>query len=300
MQLSSPSLFSAETFEESARAVARAWEEEAGGEEEGTGARPSSVAWRWAAASSRFAAALGGGYLEAHSSSASSSSSCSSSSNLLPGVSIPLRGAEAEGEPPGEGEEDGGDELDAATLPRAKKEGPVAPQVLRVELHVCFGASYRSPLMLVRGSTTAAATAAAGPSSSSFCSLEALERSLAAAAASSAATATGAGAPCASGPLAPCEHPLLPQSGGWAALHACASAGAVAEMMIPTATEEGEEEQEGRGSGTQPPSSLSDPKSSSRSAASSALAAWMSLACPAVGVRPPLGMWRRVKERENV
>lgn len=298
------SLVSAETFEEAARAVAWAWEAAAAEEARAEGA----VAWRWvapSASSSRFAAALGGGYLEAHSRSRESAAS-----PLLPGVSLPLHGGEGGGEG-GEEEEEGGDEdgwddeADAATLPRFGREQEGSQ--VRVELHVCFGASYRAPLMLVRGAAAAAASAtAAGPS---FCSLEALERSLAAAA----SAATGTGAPCAAGPLAPSEHPLLPRSGCWAALHACASAGAVAEMMMAAtascapaaaaaATEgRGEGKQGGRESGTQPSSSSSsDPShSSSSSRAACALAAWMSLACPAVGVRPPLGLWRRVRERER-
>ena len=332
MPVSAPALlFSAETFEQAARAVARAWEEEAQAERAGAEAKPSCAAaaaaavalWRWVPSASRFAGALGGGFLEAV-----------DPGSMLPGVSMPLLvGEEGEGplEEGAEGEEneeeEDEDEPDAATLPRPppRRRGDggggastspspsPSPPLARVELHVCFGASYRAPLMLVRVADVAAT--AAGPfSTPRCCSLEALERSLAAAASPAGTSATGGGggggaASCPAGPLAPCEHPLLPASGGggWAALHACASAGAVAEMMIAETTKtdsssaatEADVKRGGREGETQPPPPAPSSPDPPPSRAACALAAWMSLACPAVGVRPPLGLWRRVREGEK-
>lgn len=300
-----PALFSAETFEEAARAVSWAWEKAQEAEEAQAGSerRAWAVSWRWVPSASRFAGSHGGGYLEAL-------SRVDVTAALLPGVTMPLVGGEEvedqEEDEDEKEEEEEEDEADAATLPRrGRRDGEEgedggAPAACRVELHICFGASYRAPLMLVR--VARAETAAEAGAAGSPLSLEALERSLAAAA-SAGTSAAGGGAPCPAGPLAPCEHPLLSGGsggvGGWAALHACASAAAVAEMM--TATEEEEEEGgsvgRGREGETHLPPRVSNPPSP-RSAAA-ALAAWMSLACPAVGVRPPLGLWRRVREGER-
>ena len=287
----SASLFSAETFGEAARAVAAAWEQEEEVEEgregrggaEAEGGKTSSVVWRWAPSPSRFADALGGGYLEA----------CSRDrrdGSLVAGVLLPLVAGGGEEEEEDETPEDEGGEDDEATLPRRRGGDRPSPS-LRVELHVCFGASYRAPLMLARGGT--AATAAANSPLLSYSTLETLERSLASAAAA-------ANSPSAAGPLAPCEHPHLSGQGGWAALHACASAEAVAEMMMME--EEGGKGGGGGGGEEEEKQEANRNCSSSLPSPASSLAAWMSLACPVVGVRPPLGLWRRVKKavEENV
>ena len=170
VSLSPVSFFSAETFERAARAVAGAWEEEEEGavrveEEEQRGEERSSaavdvVSWRWVPSASRFAASLGGGYLEAlsrsHRGGENERDDEEEGMSLLPGVLLPLAGgkperAEEEGEEEEAEEAEDDDEKDEATLPRRapSEDGRVSsPAMLRVELHVCFGASFRAPRRL--------------------------------------------------------------------------------------------------------------------------------------------------------